>query len=385
MSFILRQYQEDAVQAGINYFQSPEKGNALVVIPTGGGKSLCIAETIKRLGQPALIFQPSKEILEQNYQKYTSYGYSAGMYSASKNRKEIAGVTFATIGSVVNSPELFKHVKYIIGDEAHFFNPKGGMYDSFLKAIGNPKTLGFTATPYRLNTDGFGGSMLKFLTRTRPRIFDNLIYYVQNKTLFDQGYLTPITYYAIPGFDQNMLSWNTTGADHSDKSVDAYYQKINFPASILKVVTSLKSKRKNCLIFTRGVAEAHYVARYVPDVVVLSAKTPPKEREQIILKWYAGEIWGIVNVGIMTTGIDFPELECIVIARPTMSLTLWYQMLGRGIRIHPDKKDCWAVDMGDNIRFFGKVENLHINTEGNGKWYVETGGKKLTNVYYSKT
>jgi DNA repair protein RadD len=385
--FVPRPYQNKAVKAGVDFFRSPVKGNALIVIPTGGGKSIVIAETLKELNEPAIITCHSKEILEQNYKKYISYGFKAGIYSASVGIKDIQDVTFVTIGSVVEKPELFSHIKIVLIDEAHGVNSKkdDGMYNRFLKALNNPKTLGFTATPWRLNTDGYGGSQQKFLTRTRPRVFDRMIYYVQASELFEQGFLSPLKYYSIPGFDQDMIKSNSTGADHDEKSINAYYQKINFPASIVRVAESLKKYRKNCLIFTRGISEAYELANSVKGIEVIHAKTKKKDRENILKRFFSGELWGIANVGIMTTGIDFPQLECILVARPTMSLTLYCQMLGRGTRIHPEKENCFIVDMGDNLRLFGTIENMKILNEGNDKWYVASDkGKKLTNEYFER-
>lgn len=380
----LRPYQQDAVNNAVEFLQRKDKKNGVIVISTAGGKSIIIAEVVKRLHSPVVIFCPTLEILTQNYAKYTSYGFPASIYSASKGEKIVSDVTFVTIGSVVNKPELFGHIKYCIADECHLWNPKGGMYESFFKAIGSPKLVGFSATPYRLSTDNWGGSILKFITRTRPRIFDTLVYYVQNKTLFDAGYLAKLKYYSIPGFDSNKLKLNTTGADYTEGSIQKYYTEINFPASIIRVVTSLLKVRKNALVFTRFVSEAEYLVANIPGFKIITADTKKKEREQIIKDFDSGALRGLANVGVLVTGVDFPKLETVVIACPTMSLARWYQMIGRGMRIHETKEDSWIVDMGDNLRLFGRVEDMMIEDEGNGKYFISSNGKKLTNKYYER-
>ena len=143
-----------------------------MVLPTGSGKSLIIADIAARLDGHTLVFQPSKEILEQNFKKLCSYGIlDCSIYSASFNSKEISRITFATIGSVKNHPELFTHFKNIIVDECHLVNPKEGMYKDFFDAV-KCKVLGLTATPYRLSSSRDFGSMLKFITRTKaPCLF----------------------------------------------------------------------------------------------------------------------------------------------------------------------------------------------------------------------
>jgi len=178
MSYSLREYQRRAVQAAIEFYQDKRAYNGIEIIPTGAGKSLIIAEVAKELNQPTLALQPSKEILEQNYDKYTAYGYEAGVYSASMGRKDLGDVTFATVGSIIRKPELFSGVRCIIQDECHMTNAKGGMYDDLFKMLPDAKVLGLTATPYRLSSSSFG-SVLKFLTRTKPRVFSEVLYTVQ--------------------------------------------------------------------------------------------------------------------------------------------------------------------------------------------------------------
>lgn len=142
MSFVLRDYQQKASDAAATFFQdTKKKTNAIMVLPTGSGKSLIIADIASRIDGHTLVFQPSKEILEQNFKKLCSYGIlDCSIYSASFNSKEISRITFATIGSVKGHPELFGHFKNVIIDECHLVNPKEGMYKDFLSIL-NSATL----------------------------------------------------------------------------------------------------------------------------------------------------------------------------------------------------------------------------------------------------
>ena len=381
-NYILREYQEKAVSAAIDFFNSKSKYNAIEILPTGSGKSLIIANIAKEINAPILIFQPTKEILEQNFSKFISYGNKATIYSASVGQKRISPVTFATIGSVIRKAHILEDFKHIIVDECHFSNAKKGMYSELFNQLGKVKIIGLTATPYRLVTDGFGGSILKFLTRTRPRIFKEVIYYVQNKELFDMGYLTKIKYHSIHGFDKSQLKLNTTGADYTDESVLRYYNQIGFQDRLANVVRQSKDRRKNTLVFTRFIKESEYLVNNVPGSAIVTSETNKKERERIIDGFKNGTIKVVCNVGVLTTGFDYPELETIIIARPTMSLALYYQMIGRGMRPHQDKENTLVIDMCDNIRMFGHVEDLKINDGGNGKWFLSSNGRQMTNVYY---
>ena len=387
----LRDYQQQASDAAVRFFKDDKKKtNAIMVLPTGSGKSLVIADIAARLDGHVLVFQPSKEILEQNYKKLCSYGVlDCSIYSASFGRKEISRITFATIGSVINHPELFQHFKNIIIDECHLVNPREGMYKSFISML-KCKVIGLTATPYRLSSSLEFGSMLKFITRTRPRVFSEVLYNVQISTLLDMGYLARVNYYQMSpaGWDENNLHVNTTGADYTDKSVVKEYERVDLYGWLVSIVNRLLNnqktgiKRKGILVFTRFLKEAERLTRSIPGTAIVSGDTPKKERERIIEAFKSGEIPVVANVGVLTTGFDYPELDTVVMARPTMSLALYYQIVGRCIRPHPSKDCSWFIDLCGNVKRFGEVKDLRLVDDGNGKWAVYSRSKQLTNVRF---
>ena len=390
MIYQLRDYQQQASDAAVRFFHDTKsKKNAVMVLPTGSGKSLVIADIAARLEGHTLIFQPSKEILEQNYRKLCSYGVmDCSVYSASMGRKDVARITFATIGSVKNHPELFRHFQHIIIDECHLVNPKEGMYRDFLSML-QCKVLGLTATPYRLTSSSFG-AMLKFITRTRPCVFSEVIYQVQISTLLDMGYLAKVNYYDLPpvGWDTSRLAVNSTGRDYTDESVQREYKRVDLYDWLVQVVNRLLHntktgiRRKGILVFTRFLKEAELLTRSIPGTAIVSGDTPKATREMILRQFKAGEIPVVANVGVLTTGFDYPELDTIVMARPTMSLALWYQIVGRAIRPHPDKEAGWIVDLCGNLKRFGEVKDLRLVDGGNGKWAVYNKGRQLTNVRF---
>lgn len=389
MSFVLRDYQQKASDAAVAYFKdTKKKTNAIMVLPTGSGKSLIIADIANRLDGHTLVFQPSKEILEQNFKKLCSYGVlDCSIYSASFNSKEISRITFATIGSVKAHSELFLHFRNVIVDECHLVNPKEGMYKDFFDAV-KCKVLGLTATPYRLSSSRNFGSMLKFITRTKPHVFSEVIYHVQVSTLLDMGYLSKVNYYPMnpTGWNELNLKINTTGADYTDKSVQKEYERIDFYSYIVHIVQRLMNpkaggKRKGILVFTRFLKEAERLTMSIPGCVIVSGDTPKKERERILEMFKVGEIPVVANVGVLTTGFDYPELDTVVMARPTMSLAMYYQIVGRCIRPYKGKT-AWFVDLCGNINRFGEVSDLHLKDTGNGKWAVFSKGRQLTNVRF---
>jgi DNA repair protein RadD len=183
------------------------------------------------------------------------------------------------------------------------------------------------------------------------------------------------------GFDRDRLQVNSTGADYTDESVRRYYRSLNFQDKIVMAIEREMETRKNALVFTRFVEESEYLVRCIPGAEIVTGETKKKERERLIEGFKAGDIPVICNVGVLTTGFDYPELETVILARPTMSLGLYYQMIGRSIRPHPKKEHARVVDLCGNYKAFGRIEDLEIVDGGNGKWFVAANGRQLTNVY----
>lgn len=380
-----RPYQREAISKGVEFFNSKERFNAFEILPTGSGKSIVIANIAKELPGKTIVFQPSKEILVQNLKKFVSYGFRAGVYSHSAGGKTVDKITFATIGSVIQKRHLFRDIKHIIIDECHLVNSKNAdsQYNTFIKSFPDAKCLGLTATPYRL-TAGFDGAMLKFLNRTSPRIFNRVLYYVQNDVLFNAGHLAKLEYFSFNVVNRSMLQVNGAGTDFTDASLKAYYRSINMPQVTAKYGNRLLAKRKNLLIFCSLISEAQEVSKFISGSVVITGETETNLRTKILTDFQSGKIRCLVNVGVLTTGFDYPELECILIARSTMSLALYYQIVGRAMRPHPDKVSSWIVDLGGNISFFGKVETMQIRENEKGLFSVWNNGRQLTNVLFTK-
>ena len=279
----------------------------------------------------------------------------------------------------------FKAFKYVIMDEAHLCNAKGGMYKSFFDTMGG-KIIGLTATPYRLSHDGFGGSILKFITRTSPRVFSKVIHVTQTRDLAKDGFFCKTNYYSIGGFNRSEIKLNSTGADYNEESEKMYYTKHDFNKSVVDVVNRvLVAGKKRILVFTKFVEEAESLAEELgEDAAVVHGNMKSKERDEVIKGFREGRIKVVANVGVLTVGFDYPELEVVVLARPTRSLTLYYQMMGRAVRPHPDKPEAWIIDMCGNYEIFGKMEDMMLVEYNDNIWSVVSNGRQLTNVYLNE-
>jgi DNA repair protein RadD len=383
MALVPRWYQAEAIDAGLTFLHEKRKGNGLAICPTASGKSVIISGILAALDGMTVVLQPSKEILQQNFEKHIANGGRGGIYSASAGVKHVDTITFCTIGSIDRKHHLFSKVKYILIDECHLVDPDDGMYYKFIKAHPHAKVLGFTATPYRLTT-GFDGAMLKFLNRTSPRIFNRVVYCIQNDVLFNAGYLAKLEYFDFKLIDGGQLKLNSKGTDFTEASLKEYYRTLKLPQRTIEYGNRLLLKRKNLLIFCSLVSEAMVVSKGIPGSVVLTGETETGTRSKILTQFKAGIIRCVINVGVLTTGFDMPTLEAVLIARKMMSLALYYQIVGRVMRIHPKKESSWVVDLGGNVSFFGKIETMRVVVDDRGLYSVWNNGRQLTNVTFSK-
>lgn len=377
----LRENQIEPVEKGVSFFNSKEAKPSIIVAPTAFGKSIVIASIADRIDDKVIVLQPSKELLEQNYNKFTNLGGEAKIFSASMDTKEIGNVTYATIGSIIKASRKVKElgIKKIIIDECDRFpREPSGMLRKFLNAINASHILGLTATPLKLQTnrdiDGNTFSKLVMLTNrsNKGNFFKDIIHVEQIKNILDLKYWTPISYESIK-FDTDYLVFNTSKSDYTEDSIRHAYRICNIEESIVSKVKSL-TDRKSILIAVPNIKEAESLSKKIPGSAVLHSKLSKIDRDYIIDNFKLGNIKTVVQVNILTVGFDYPELDCLICARPTSSLSWWYQFVGRGTRIHPDKKDVLVIDLVGSLDRFGKVEDLVYRQDDNGRW--ELYGKK---------
>ena len=367
--YILREYQKKAVDAALLHIKSG-KGNPVLALSTGAGKSLIIAEIAKQSGFDVLILQPSLEILEQNVEKLSKYvdKKDIGIYSASAGEKTVAKYTFATIGSIHTKPELFAHCKLAILDECHLLSPKdtGTMLTGFLRNLGL-KTIGLTATPWRLYTtgrpseNGFGMDTFtahKVITRLQGGFWSDVICNVTMQDLIDKGFLCAPKYYNNSKYSHKDIPMNKSG---SEFDLDKYELLMQGDEDrILDVIARAIPQCKSILVFCISVEQATRFSMIVKDAEVVTGKTKKDERKRIVEDFKNGSLKTVFNVGCFTTGFDHPSLDCIILVRPTRSLGLYVQMVGRGVRCSEGKEHCKVIDFTGTVEAFGRAESVRL-------------------------
>jgi DNA repair protein RadD len=140
---------------------------------------------------------------------------------------------------------------------------------------------------------------------------------------------------------------------------------------IVKAIAYAESIAKSVLVFCSSIKQAEKLQKLSLFSQVVTSKTAKNDRDKIIKQFKAGEIKTVFNVGVLTTGFDHPELDCIVMIRPTRSIALYYQMLGRGVRKAEGKVDCKVIDLSSNVKNLGKIETIGLFKE-DGKWELKS-------------
>lgn len=371
----LRTYQEECVSKMV--WARPLEGNDLISLPTGSGKSLVLSEVAKRLNEDILILVPSKELLEQDQDKLEQWT-EVSVYSAGSGSKEIGHITIATIQSVYKIPEKFKQFKVVIIDECDLVNPKqlNGMYNKFFKGMGNPKIYGLTATPFRM--DSFYRkwgvlqwqvetvSTVKMLTRYKEKFWSRMLYVAHIEDLLKEGYLCPLSYHNLNLIEQDKLAFNKS---KSEFDLDDFELKFN--RFLEQVAINTKDMDGSILIFCASITQAENLAKHIEGSVVVTGTTPKKKRAEYVEGFKNGSIRVVINVGVLLVGFDKPDLQNIVFCRPTRSLRLHLQALGRGMRRAPLKTVCHIWDLVGNTTFLGTAESVKVLKAEKG-WNIFT-------------
>lgn len=387
----LRPNQGEAIDRAVRHLRTPGAKPALIVLPTAWGKSVLTAFVARDLGEKLLVLQPSKELLEQNYQKYLDLmgddpTLSVGIYSASAGSKTIGDITYATIGSIKELGAEFRRLGFrkILIDEAHLYPREAdSMLGRFLRDSGISAILGITATPIKLQSysspSGDHYSKLVMLTsRTRHApLFREIIHVGQIEEMVRLGYWSPL-HYEAKDFDNSLLRYNSTGSEFTESSILAAHKAAGGVRSVTDALAA-HPERQHVLIFVPSVLEAQQLAASTPSAAAIWGEQDRRERAEVIRRFRAGELRVLYNVRVLSTGFDYTGIDCIILGMSTASIALYYQIIGRGTRIHPDKADCLIIDLGGNLERFGRVEDL--SWEQGRQWRLfGSGGRLLSGI-----
>ncbi len=370
----LRKYQQEAVNAVISHIKKSTL-SCCIKLPTASGKSVIYSELVhsivKLSGKKVLGLVPTKELLLQNKEKLTRNGEKVSVFSASLGKKcTINDIVIGTPKSINNAikkdPAKFgKAYSAVIIDEAQDTSPTmRNILKSMREHNPNLRVIGMTATPYRTNM----GYIYKhhYKTGSPPNasiysgdnpgllpLYDTLVYDVTENELIENGYITPPIFGDIENlhYETSELKLKSNGKFDQNELDKVFKGKGRLTSEIVADFVSKSTGRKAVLVFASSIEHATEIRESLPydNSDIVTGKTPKAEREEMIKSFLNGEIRYLINVGILTTGFDFPALDTVAILRATESPALLLQMVGRAVRLAPHKVEGLILDYGENL------------------------------------
>ncbi|MCO6438167.1 MAG: DEAD/DEAH box helicase family protein [Phycisphaerae bacterium] len=365
----LRPYQLQAVEAVYDHLRTRDD-NPCVVIPTAGGKTPVMAaicrDAVQKWSGRVLILAHVRELLEQAAEKLhlVAPDLPVGVYSAGLKRRDLGyAVTIAGIQSVYERACDLGHLDLVFVDEAHLIPPDGeGMYRAFLtdaKVISpNLRVIGMTATPFRMKSGTICGP---------GNILNAVCYEIGVRELIVQGYLCPLRTKA-GALKPDTERLHVRGGEYIAGEVEDLMDDETLVHSACREMVEQTQDRCSVLIFASGVRHGQHVCDELSrghgaECGFVAGDTPAKQRDELLGRFRAGDLKFLCNVNVLTTGFDATNIDCVALLRPTLSPGLYYQMVGRGFRLHPGKTDCLVLDFGGNVLRHGPVDQLGVDRD----------------------
>ena len=371
----LRPYQSDASHAVDSALERGESG-LCIMIPTGGGKTIVMADMIHRWlthwpETRVAVLAHTRELVEQNAAKFATFWKAQnntvaplGIYCAGLKRRDMThSVIFASIQSVTTKAMQLGMFDVLLIDEAHHIPTAKdeGIWRRFItdatRANPNLRIVGLSATPWRLGSGSIIGP---------DSILKSIAYEVGVSTLIDQGYLSPlICKGSVLQADTSHL--HIRQGEYISAELAELMDQQNLIDGAVSEMIVLGQDRKSWLLFCAGVAHSQHVAESLKAAGIAAASltgdTPKSERDQIIADFKSGKLRALCNCMVLTEGFDHPGIDLVVLLRPTKSAGLYYQMVGRGFRTHPEKADCLVLDFAGVIAEHGPVDAIKVKAQ----------------------
>lgn len=361
----LRWYQRESCNATWHHLaRGCEAGNPAIVLPTGAGKSLVIAElcraAVEQYQGQVIVLAHRKELLAQNAEKIQTLipQIKIDLYSAGLRRWGTeAPVVVAGIQSCFKKAADFGRRHLVLIDECHLIpDSDDGMYRTFLTQLAaiNPKLkmVGLTATPFRTGDGSICGE---------GKMFRNVCYSAPLQKLIGEGFLSEITSKSADASVDTSNLHIRGGEFIGNEAEQLFDTKDNVQAACKEIVTRTQG-RNSIMVFCSGVMHAGDVADAIEEMTgeqvgVITGESSNIERGTFIENFKSRRLRWLVNVDVLTTGFDAPCVDAIAVLRATMSPGLFAQICGRGLRTYQGKTNCLILDFGENIKRHGALDD----------------------------
>lgn len=369
-----RWYQVEAENALLKDLLTDKDCHPIAAVPTGAGKTKILSSLIYKYLEikpehNILVLSHTENILKQDFQAIEEFfpGVYIGLYSSGLNSRTIEKITVAGIQSIYSKPHLFKHFDIAIIDEAHSVPTKGnGMYRKFFNNV-NLRRVGLTATHFRT---GHG-----YVHKGKGALFNKLSYDLSSmenfNRLVDEGYLTKL--FSKP----TDLQLDTEGVkesagDFNVKDLSNHFDRESITDAAIKELLKFSKNYKSWLIFAIDIDHADHINEKLQSYGIKSKvlhSRSEEERHEVTYEFINKKITCLVSVGMVTTGFDAPNIDLLVLLRPTKSPVLHVQMIGRGSRVSPKtgKTHCLVLDFAGNISRLGPINAVKVPEPGKKK------------------
>jgi len=379
----LRHYQQAAKQAAWDFLRHRE-GNPALVLPTGAGKSPLMAamaqDAVQSWQGRVAILAHTQELVAQNADKLRRMWPDApmGIYAAGlKRRDRFDPIIFAQIQSVAARAHTLGRFDLLLIDEAHRIPLNGeGRYRQFIddcmRHNPNLRVVGVTATPYRLQG--------RAVPVCGPEhILTDIAYEARIPDLIAEGYLSRLV--SKPGECPDLKSVHTRGGEFIEGELAAVMSEDGLVERTIADLLGRATGRVAGIVFCVNVEHAEKVLARLhaagESAALVHGGTPKAERGNLIAAFQQGAIRWMVNVNVLSEGFDAPHIDCVAMLRPTKSPGLYYQQVGRGLRLAPGKSDCLVLDYAMNVVEHGAIDEIRVARAKPGREAeVQTGRTK---------
>jgi DNA repair protein RadD len=368
----LRPYQSQLVSRIYDAFNKGHR-RVLVPLPTGGGKTIVASRIIGDCvgkEQPVLFLAHRDELVTQPADKLHDFGIPSGYIKASLPSNADALVQIASVQTMnarcIKSSRLdLPSARLIVVDEAH--HGVAETWRAILERYPDALILGLSATPCRPDGRGLGDD------------FDMMVAAPQVQELIDLGYLVGCNIFAP--YNPDMTGARTAHGDYLPGDVDA---RMNTPKLVGDIGEHYfkHAHGRRTIVYASSVSHSvnirNELNRLGANAAHIDGNTDIEERRRILADFKAGIIDVITNFGVLVEGFDCPEVSAIILARPTKSLGLYRQMVGRGLRSAPGKTDCLILDHS------GAALGKHGRPEDDVEWFLEPDRQAINRTHASR-
>jgi superfamily II DNA or RNA helicase len=338
---MLRPYQKKLFEDTRVAFRG--KRSVLMQLPTGGGKTYIFAkmtESALRLGRRIWIVVPRNELLQQASDTLARINVPHGRIAAGINESLAYQVHVVSKDTLIRRyDKIKKEPDLIIVDEAHLALDR---YIEIANRFSSARILGVTATPERL--DGRGLSEL----------YETLVMGPTLQELIEFGFLTNMKYFSPP--IEGLSEVHRRGTEFNPDELEALLERRKVYGKAIDHYQRHADSRA-CLVFCRSIKAADETAQRFCNAGYrfenIDGTMRYTKRRALIDALRDGKIHGLTSCELITYGLDVPRVECIIMLRPTLSRTLYMQMIGRGLRPYPDKSECVVLDHVCNLQEHG--------------------------------